>query len=131
MNTCLSLHRISFIYNPTASFLRHRIVEWPWIKLKMRPMPFKKSWNLFCSNVIKHLVKLVVNNIVFFLWSIKNLLRVCMWVCLSVCAYWCVCLHLHLWIQKSKCWNIFIFFEEQQQKANNNKLYYEKSESPV
>ena len=93
------LHRISFIYNPTASFLRHRITEWPWIKLKMRPMPFKKSWNLFCSDVIEHLVKLVVNNIVFFLWSIKNLLRVCMWVCLSVCAcvrvtdvFVCICI---------------------------------------
>ena len=52
------LHRISFTYNPTASFFRHRIVKWPWIKWKMRPMLFKKSWSLFYPNVARHPVKL-------------------------------------------------------------------------
>ena len=44
-------YRIFFTYNPTASFIRHRIVEWPEIEFKMRPMLFKKCWNLFYSNV--------------------------------------------------------------------------------
>ena len=33
-------------------------VEWPWIKFKMRPVLFKKSWNIFYSNVVKHPVRL-------------------------------------------------------------------------
>ena len=94
----MSVGYIEFL-SPITPLL-NRIVEWPWIKLKMSPMLFKKSWNLFYSNVIKHLVKLVVNSIVFFLSNIKNLLRVCIWVCLSVCTcmritnvfvYICIC----------------------------------------
>ena len=52
------IHRIYFTCNPTASFFRHRVVEWSWIEFKMRPMLFKKSWNLFYSNVIERSVKL-------------------------------------------------------------------------
>ena len=33
-------------------------VKWPWIKFKMRPVLFKKSWNIFYSNVVKHPVRL-------------------------------------------------------------------------
>ena len=58
------LHRIFFTYNPTASFFRHKIVKWPCIEFKMRPMLFKKSWNLSCSNVVKHPV-----NAACFIWS--------------------------------------------------------------
>ena len=56
------LYRISFTYNPTASFSRHRIVEWPWIEFKMRTMLFKISWNLSQSNVAAHPVKLACFN---------------------------------------------------------------------
>ena len=52
------LYRISFTYNPTASFFRHKIVEWPWIQFKMRPMLFKKSCNLFYAYVFLRSVKL-------------------------------------------------------------------------
>ena len=52
------LHRISFTYKSTASFFRYRTVEWPWIKFKTRPTLFKKSWNLFYSNVARHPDKL-------------------------------------------------------------------------
>ena len=52
------LHRISFTYNPTTSFFGHRIVEWTWIEFRMRPMSFKKSWNLFYSNAVERAVKL-------------------------------------------------------------------------
>ena len=52
------LHRISFIYNHTNSFFRYKIVKWPWIEFKMRPMLFKESWNLFYSNVVECPVKL-------------------------------------------------------------------------
>ena len=53
------LHRISFTYNPTASFFMYRIVEWPWIEFRMRPMLFKKSsWNLFYSDAVGLPVKL-------------------------------------------------------------------------
>ena len=54
----LILYIISFPYNPTVPFFRHRIVKWPWIEFKIRAMLFKKSWNLFYSNVVVRLVKL-------------------------------------------------------------------------
>ena len=41
------LHTISFTYNQTASFFRHRIVQWPWVEFKMSLMLSKKSWNIF------------------------------------------------------------------------------------
>ena len=52
------LHKIYLTYNPTALFFRHKIVEWPKIEFKMRPMLFKKSWNLSYSNVVGPPVKL-------------------------------------------------------------------------
>ena len=56
------LYRISFTYNPTASFFRHRIVEWPWIEFKMRPMLFRISWNFSQSDVAENPVKLACFN---------------------------------------------------------------------
>ena len=53
-----SVDYIIFTYNSTASFFRHWIVECPWIEFKRRPMLFKKSWNLFYSNVVGLPVKL-------------------------------------------------------------------------
>ena len=52
------LHGVSFTSNPSASFFRHGIVEWLWIEFKVRPMLFKKSWNFFYSNIVRHPVKL-------------------------------------------------------------------------
>ena len=45
--------------NSTASFFRHRLVEWLWIKFRIRPMLFRKSWNLFYCNVVGRLVELI------------------------------------------------------------------------
>ena len=66
------------VYNTqitTASF-RHGRVEWPQIEVKMRPMLFKKSWNLFYSNGIVRPVKLA--------WFTQNQLQV-------VYSYFLVC----------------------------------------
>ena len=56
------LHNIWLVIEQNRS--RNRIVEWPWIEFKMRPMLFKKSWNLFYSNVVGRPAKLA--------WLIKS-----------------------------------------------------------
>ena len=60
------LHGISFTYNPTASFFRNRIVEWIEIVFKMRPTLFKKSWNLFYSDVIGCPVNSLINSVIIY-----------------------------------------------------------------
>ena len=66
--------------NPTAFFRRHRLVEWPWIKFKIRPMLFKKSWNLFYCNVVGRPFKLacfLLNFFWKFLYGSSSLLDFC------------------------------------------------------
>ena len=54
------LDRISFIYNPTASFFKPRIAQWIGIEFKLRTMLFKKSLIFFILMLLGGQSKLLV-----------------------------------------------------------------------
>ena len=104
------LHRISFTHNPTASFSRYKIVEWPWIQNEAHAVQeiFIQMWlsfqsNLLVLNALHLFFSLVFMYLyyVFFCISVVFFLLVCVFICL----YMYVCMSIYY----VKLFSAFIF----------------------